>query len=354
MAAFRSIGDVTKSIKRAKLHGDDLEVEVKVESHPHSKVLSMSALLLIYTWLHWSPSPFTPPGSSQVYRISREVSLVVLPVSVSDREGHFVSGLDASNFRIYDEGHPVQVTVFQRDDIPVTAGLILDRSESMAAQSQEVLEGSIACVQSGNPQNLTFVINFNDKIGLGLPANIPYTNNVDKLKTALAYAHATGQTALYDAIVAGLDHLQEGQAEKKVLILISDGGDNASKHHFAQVVQMAQNLHVAIFAVGLLDPFDADQRPDILKGLSRQTGGEAYFPSTPAGVVRICRKIASDIRHRYTLGYNPTPDHRGGYRKIRVEAMASGGERLFVRTRTRYFLPRTPSSDFFAREGQHQ
>jgi len=98
----------------------------------------MSALLLISTWLHWGPSFLTSPDSSQGYRISREVSLVVLPVSVTDREGRFVSGLDASNFRIYDEGHPMQVTLFQRDDIPVTAGLVVDRSESMAAQSQEV------------------------------------------------------------------------------------------------------------------------------------------------------------------------------------------------------------------------
>jgi len=163
-----------------------------------------------------------------------------------------------------------------------------------------------------------------------------------------------GETALFDAIVAGLDHLQAGQADKKVLILISDGGDNASKHDFVQVVQMAQTLHVPIYAVGLLDPSDADQRPDILKGLSRQTGGEAYFPSTPAGVVRVCQKIAGDIHHSYILGYTPTPDRQGGYRKIRVEVMATGGERLFVRTRTRYFLPGTPSSDFFAHEGQHQ
>jgi Ca-activated chloride channel family protein len=248
----------------------------------------------------------------------------------------------------------VQVTLFQSDDIPVTAGIVVDRSESMAVQSQDVLEGALAFVQSGNPQDMEFVINFNDRVSLGLPANTPFTNNVDKLRAALTTPRASGETALYDAIVAGLDHLQEGQADKKVLILISDGGDNASKHHYVQVVQMAQTLHVAIYAVGLLNPSDADQRPDILKGLSRQTGGEAYFPSTPAGVVRICQKLASDIRHRYTLGYTPTPDRQGGYRKIRVEVMASGGERLFVRTRTRYFLPRTPSPDFFAREGQRQ
>jgi Ca-activated chloride channel family protein len=314
----------------------------------------MFTLLLISTCLRWSPSLFALPGSSEDYRISREVSLVVLPVSVTDREGRFVSGLDASNFRIYDDGHPVQVTLFQRDAIPVIAGIVVDRSESMAAQSEEVLEGSMAFVQSGTPQDLEFVINFNDRVSLGLPANIPFTNNVDKLKTALAFPRARGETALYDAIAAGLDHLQEGQADKKVLILISDGGDNASGHHFVQVVQMAQTLHVAIYAVGLLKPSDADQRPDILKGLSKQTGGEAYFPSTPAGVIRVCQKIASDIRHRYTLGYTPTPHRQGGYRKIRVEVMASGGEKLFVRTRTRYFLPRTPSSDFFAHEGQHQ
>jgi len=123
----------------------------------HQHVASLGSLVLI------------SPDSLQGYRISREVSLVVLPVSVTDREGRFVSGLDASNFRIYDEGHPVQVTLFQRDDIPVTAGLVVDRSESMACQSQEVLEGRWPLRSPANPQDMEFVINFNDRVSLGLP-----------------------------------------------------------------------------------------------------------------------------------------------------------------------------------------
>jgi Ca-activated chloride channel family protein len=324
-----------------------------VETNSHSKTLAISSLLLICTWLHGRPALVTlPPNSYEDYRISKEVSLVVLPVSVTDREGHFVSGLDVSNFRIYDDGHLEQVTLFQRDDIPLIAGLVVDRSESMAAQSREVLEGAMAFVQSSNPEDKEFVVNFNDRVRLGLPPNIPFTTNVDNLRAALTTPRAIGETALYDAIVVGLEHLQEGQAEKKVLILISDGGDNVSKYDFVHVVQIAQTLNVPIYSVGLLDPSNSDQRPDILKALSRQTGGEAYFPSTPARVAHVCQKIASDIRHHYTLGYNPAPDRQGGYRKIRVEAMASDRAKLFVRTRTSYFLPATPHSDFSTHEGQ--
>ena len=341
--------------RTARLHAEDFEVEARMGIHSLPVALAMSLLLLISARLHERPAlAAKQPNSSDSYRISREVSLVVLPVSVTDREGHFVSGLDASNFRIYDEGHPEQITLFQRDDIPLIMGFIVDRSESMSAQSQAVLDGAMAFVKSSNPEDLTFVVTFNEKVRLGLPADTPFTNNVDELKAALTIPRASGETALYDAVVAGLDHLQEGQADKKILIVISDGGDNASKHDFLQVVQMAQTLNVAIYTVGLLDSSDADQRPDVLKRLSKQTGGEAYFPSTPAGLVRACQKTAGGLRHRYTLGYSPTPSRRGGYRKIRVKVIAADGENLSVTTRTRYFLPRTSFSDFFHPEGRPQ
>jgi VWFA-related protein len=138
-------------------------------------------------------------------------------------------------------------------------------------------------------------------------------------------------------------HLQEDDRGKKVLILISDGGDSASRHSFADVLRMAQSTGVVIYAIGLLDEHNADQNPKVLEKLAATTGGEAYIPNSFVEVVNVCREIATDIRHQYTVGYTPPDSARPGYRKIHVSASAPGHGKLVVRTRAGYFLPpKTP------------
>lgn len=291
-----------------------------------------------------TPAP-PPPNGSQGYVISREVDLVVLPVTVRNEEGQFVSGLEASNFRVYENGRPQTITSFQNEDTPVTVGLVVDHSGSMVAKRNEVIEGAMAFVEESNPQDEEFVINFADKITLGLPANVPFTNNATKLKAALSTPSASGRTALYDAIATALQHIDVQQASKKVLILISDGGDNASKYTFGQVLRIAQGANVVIYTVGLFDEDSTDQNPKVLQQLAKETGGLVYFPSTPADVVHVCRQIAGDVRHQYTIGYSPAGEQRNTYRKIRVNVIVPNREKLFVRTRAGYFLPSTKPSD---------
>lgn len=289
------------------------------------------------------PSP-TPPNGPQGYVISREVDLVVLPVTVRNRAGQFVSGLEASRFRVYENGQPQTITDFQSEDTPVTVGLVVDHSGSMVAKSKEVIEGAMAFVEESNPQDEEFIVNFADKITLGLPANVPFTSNANELKAALSTPSASGRTALNDAVIAALRHLDLHQASKKVLIVISDGGDNASQHTFAQALRIAQGENVVIYTVGLFDEDSADKNPKALQSLAKETGGLVYFPSTPADVARVCRQIAGDIRHQYTITYSPADERRNAYRKIRVNVTASSQEKLAVRTRTGYYWPsRTPT-----------
>jgi Ca-activated chloride channel family protein len=276
--------------------------------------------------------------SSRPYVISKDVNLVVVPVLVSDKNGRFVSGLDASNFSIFENGRPQQITFFRNEDIPVTAGLVVDNSGSMAAWRPQVIDGAKAFVQLSNQQDREFVVNFTNTITLGLPPNVPFTNNVDMLGRALSGAPSGGTTALYDATTVALQHLQADDHQKRVLILISDGGDNASKHSFDEVLRMAQAANVIIYAVGLLDENSADQNPAVLKKLAKQTGGQAYFPASASDVVDVCKAIAADIRHQYTLGYNPPNEAHSGYQKIRVRVTARGRGKLTVRSRTGYFL----------------
>jgi VWFA-related protein len=320
--------------------------------------VSVERLLLLACLLFWGlPESASPPAEdSDSYVISRDVSLVVLPVTVIDRERQFVSGLDASNFRIYEQGRPQTLTLFEREDRPVTAGLVVDHSGSMYSRKMEVIEGAAAFVQASNPQDEEFVVNFSDKARLGLPPDAPFTSNIEDLKEALSAASASGMTALYDAVATALDHLRNAHKAKRTLILITDGEDNASKRDLNQVLRMAQALNVVIYTVGLfdqykasktsLDPyvvernkllFDEDKR--VLTMFARETGGAAYFPNNFDEVVRVCQQIASDIRHQYVLGYSPTDDGRGGFRRVNVKVVGSGQEKLVVRTRTGYLLP---------------
>ena len=304
-------------------------------------VLYSSLLLAIYIQTSSTLSlPVVPAqDGSNGYIISRTVNLVELPVTVRDRKGRFVSGLEQPNFRVYENGQVQDITLFRSEDIPVTAGLVVDHSGSMGNKRDEVMEGARAFVQASNPQDREFVVNFSDTVAFGLPASIPFTSNLEDLRAALLATPLSGRTALYDAVAAALEHLQKDQVDRKVLLLISDGGDNASKHDFAQVLRMAQSANVVIYAVGLFDENSTDQNPKVLKKFSAETGGEAYFPNSVAEVVSDCQQIAADIRHQYTLGYNPPDAENGGYRMVRVKAIASGRGKLSVRTRAGYFLP---------------
>jgi VWFA-related protein len=165
------------------------------------------------------------------------------------------------------------------------------------------------------------------------------------LQRALSTIHTIGETALYDAIASALDHLKQGKCDKKVLIVISDGGDNASKHSLAQVIEMAKASEAIIYTIGIFDEQDGDQKPGVLKRFAKETGGEAFFPASSKEIASICEGIAHDIRNQYTLAYVPAnSDQDGGYRTVEVKASAPGRGRLSVRTRTGYLVPPAHSS----------
>lgn len=276
--------------------------------------------------------------------LSETTKLVVVPVSVTDGSGHFVLGLKQSNFQVYEDGKPQEIVIFRDTDVPVTVGIVVDHSGSMAAKSNDAIQGAMALVEASNPADKEFVVNFGNKPSLGLPPDVPFTGNVDQLKRALSTPSASGLTALYDAMVLAIQHFQGSPVDKRVMLLISDGGDTASTHKFGQVLRMAEAANVIIYAIGLLDPLSADQNPDVLRKFARETGGEAYFPNSTIEVVSTCIAIASDIRHQYTLGYTPPETGKGRYRSIRVVVHAPGRGRLFVRARKGYFLS-TDSSE---------
>ena len=304
-----------------------------------AKVFALPLLLLIglmgYAGRQASP-PAGQDRDSGSFRISVDVALVVLPATVSDRQGGFVSNLGEGDFEVYEDGVPQRIRLFRNEDVPVTVGLVVDHSTTMRPKIAEVTAAARTFVHSSNREDEMFVVNFNERVWLGLPPTIRFTDSTAALERAIS-TPTGGQTALYDGIAKALDQLQAGTRDKKVLIVVSDGGDNVSARSLAQVMKLAEQSSAVIYTLGLFDEEDKDQNPGVLKRLAQATGGEAFFPSQLTDVVAICERIARDIRHQYTIGYVPISRNRDGtYRAIRVLARGNGHNRLSVRTRTGY------------------
>ena len=273
-----------------------------------------------------------------------DVEMVILRATVQTHKGVLVSGLGKDHFQVYEDGVLQQITYFTHQDIPVTVGLVVDNSGSMKPRRAEVIAAALAFARSSNPQDQMFVVNFNEHVSFGLPPDTAFTDQPDQLAVALSRIAANGETALYDAIAAALEHLKKGNRDKKVLIVVSDGADNASKHTLDQVMALAMKSDVIIYTLGLVEPDDPDKNPHVLHRFAKATGGKAFLPERLKDVIPICEQIAHDIRNQYTIAYESTNEKRdGNYRAVTVKAVAGGG-RLIVRTRPGYYAPNKPES----------
>lgn len=299
--------------------------------------LSAILLFLAVTVELALPAP-TSPQDPQPFRISVNSNLVVLHASVRDRKGGFASGLNQTDFEVFEEGVRQQIRLFSHEDVPVTVGLIVDHSGSMDKKLPDVIEAARTFVKSSSPLDEMFVVNFNEHLTLGLPGAFHFSARADELAAAISRTPAEGMTALYDAVATGLNRLESGTRDKKLLVVISDGGDNASRLKIGELSKMAARSGAIIYAVGIFADSDPDRNPEVLKRLARETGGEAIFPGDLSTVTAACERIARDIRNQYTLGYAPTVQPQAGqWRALRVAAHSTASRQLSVRTRSGYF-----------------
>jgi VWFA-related protein len=308
-------------------------------------LIALTGILVVPLIVAAQGSQSTQIGSGEGYTLRLNANMVVLSATVLDRHNASVSGLVERDFQIYENGKLQQIRHFNHDDLPVTAGILVDNSGSMGPKRDDVISAALTFARFSNPLDQMFVVNFNDRVSFGLPPGMLFTDRRDELQLALSTTKTIGQTALYDGVIAALDHLNLGTRDKKVLVLISDGGDNASKHTLAQVLDIAKQTTATIYAIGIFDDQDGDQNPGVLKRLARETGGEAFFPESSKEVALICEGIAGDIRSQYTLAYVPAiAEQDGRYRSIEIRANSLGRGRLSVRTRTGYSVPlKTPA-----------
>ena len=301
-----------------------------------STILLLFACLLIGP--RALPAQSEPASATGPQALIAKTELVVLPVSVADSSGNFVSGLSLQNFRVYENGRLQEITAFQDGDTPVTVGLIVDHSRSMGPKLREVAEAVSVLARSSNPQDEMFVVDFNDDVSVELLDGKPFTDDPDELAKAVSSVRARGRTALYDAVAEGLLHLQLGRWDKKSLIIVSDGGDNASQQKYSHILALAQQSQVVIYSVGLADEDEEEENPDVLRRLSKATGGIAFFPKSLPDVTDVSRRVARDLREQYTLGFVPeTRDSTDSFRQLTVKVSAPGRGKLRVRTRPGYF-----------------
>ncbi len=301
-----------------------------------------------------APPPPEPPPQQNVpepplqsgYTIQRSVDLVVLHVSVTDEHGQFVPGLREENFHVFEDDSEQKISVLRQEDAPVSMGLLIDNSSSMADKREKVNAAALTFVKTSNPDDEVFVAHFNDKYYF----DREFTNDAGELKKALEQADPSSSTALYDATTVSLDHLKRGYLDKKVLLIVSDGEDNSSHRSLDAALQDAQRSSALIYAVGLLreeKPESAERDRQALLALTRATGGSALFPEDLEDVESTCTQIARDIRHQYTLAYYPTdPRKDGSFRSLRVQIVAPPGSgTISARTRTGYYAQRVSSGN---------
>jgi Ca-activated chloride channel family protein len=274
------------------------------------------------------------------FTIAVDVDLVVFNVTVTDRRGRQVSGLKAGDFQVYEEGRIQNIKLFRAEDVPATVGLIIDNSGSMREKRPDVTEAALAFVSASNPADEMFVMDFNENVYFGLPLSIPFTNDADVIRPALLQRPPSGLTALYDALAAGIEHLKSGTRDRKALVVLSDGGDNASYRKLDDVLQIAQRSSATIYTIGIYDETDADRNPGVLKRIATQSGGRAYFPESLNHLDQVWRDIAGRIRSQYTIGYSSTnPSRDGAFRRVKISASRDGGRSLRVTSRDGYIAP---------------
>ena len=304
------------------------------------RILLAALLLLLSTQVMAQRQDRTVKGD---YTLKVDVDLRLLHVTVFDRKEQLVKGLKQPHFEVYEDKIQQEISLFKVEDIPVSLGLVIDNSGSMKTKRNRVNQAAITFAKTSNPEDEIFLINFNDQVYL----DQDFTRSLDDLTDALDHIDARGGTALYDAIYLSLEHILEGQEEKKAILVITDGQDRDSRYRFDSVLELARESYASIYLIGLFDKKSERSRRQrkaarLLKELSEETGGKHFFPESVDEVHAICTEVAHEIRNQYTLGYKPTNLSRDGtWRDVTVRVMGSptGKRKWIARTKRGYYAP---------------
>jgi VWFA-related protein len=282
-----------------------------------------------------------PPAQDEQATFTLDTKLVVLHASVLDKNNKLVTNIPQSAFKVFENGVEQPLKIFNREDVPVSMGIIIDNSGSMREKRPKVAAAALELIKASNPQDEVFIVDFNDVAYL----DAPFTNNIKKLEQVLDKIDTRGGTAMRDAISMSIDYAKEsGKKSKKVLLVITDGNDNTSNETLEQLVRKARQSEVLIYSIGLLndeEPREGKAAKRALNELALASGGLSYYPKTLGEVETITPQIAHEIRNQYILAYSPLNTALDGtFRAIKVTVKAPGNPT--VRVRNGYYASPAP------------
>jgi len=293
------------------------------------------------------PEATPPPEHDPSVPIRIKTDLVTFTLTVTDLYGRYVSGLTKNAFTVFDSNQEQEITYFSDVDAPVSLGILFDVSGSMSGEKIHKARKALSrFVNSSHPNDEYFLIAFNNRAQLLLDR----TRDGDAVLQKLTLVNPRQNTALYDAVYLGIERVTRGAHQKRALLIISDGQDNASRYNFGEVRRLMKESDVVTYAVGILDGGDASSQDGIqgqafLDELTSVTGGKSFYPTSDIEMDEIFERIALELRHQYSIGYTPKdfqPD--GKWRKVKVKVKPPRGlPRLTVRSREGYYA--TPASD---------
>jgi Ca-activated chloride channel family protein len=256
------------------------------------------------------------------FKLNVDVDLVEVHVNVTDEHDRPIGNLTKTNFSLIEDRVPQDISVFKHEDIPVSLGLVIDNSRSIEPRKQRLDAAALSFVRKGNVDDETFIIHFDNEARL----DQDFTSSIADLEKSLASASPFGQTAIYDALILALDHMENAKHTKRAILLITDGIDNSSKHTLAEAIDATKRSHVAVYTVGLLSQSGGLQAEDSLIEIAEASGGRAFFPQDVEQASMAMQRVARDLREQYTLGYFPTNGNRdGAWRSVRVDVTPPPG-----------------------------
>lgn len=273
-----------------------------------------------------------------------DTNLVLIPVTVTDPMGRFVTGLDKENFKIYEEKIEQEITQFSSEDAPLSVGIVFDTSGSMGAKLMKSREAVAQFMKTANPADEFFLVQFNDRPEL----MIPFTAETEEIQNRLTFTQSKGRTALLDGVYMAMSQMKKAKNPRKAILIISDGGDNSSRYTENEVKNAVRESDVQIYAIGIFEPLASRGRtpeemsgPSLLSEISEQTGGRHYAVDNLAELPDVAAKIGIELRNEYVLGFMPKNLARDGkYRRVQVKLVKTTGlPQLKAMFRTGYYAP---------------
>jgi Ca-activated chloride channel family protein len=274
--------------------------------------------------------------------IRKNVELVLVPVTVTDLSNRLITGLNKSNFTLYENKQQQEIKHFGSEDSPISVGVVLDVSGSMETKIERARDAITELLKTSNPQDEFFLITFADTPILAHD----FTQNPEEIQNRLLFATPKGRTSLLDAIYMGVDRMRQAKYERRALVIISDGGDNRSRYTEHDVKSLVKEADVLVYSIGV---FDAEFRtmeermgPELLSEMSDATGATSYVLDSPNELPQIAGRIGAELRNQYLIGFRPgNSKHDGKWRKIKIKLQAPRGMHLRVQARSGYYAPST-------------